>query len=418
VTWSGARRNGAEGIGRLARVHAVSTGADACIAVALAGSLFFNTSLDVARPRLALYLALTLAPVALMTPLIGPAVARLGVGRRLLADIGRARALFALLLVVGAGSFWLYPESLAVLVLGRAYAVVKRSLIPSLVRDPSELVAANARMSRIGSVSGLLGAIVGTGILHFGRESTVLLFACVLHLVAVVLVRRLPGPPVIAVASAAPQRRAPRVPMAAVPPLAAMTALRIASGFAVVGLALALEQFGEPAATLAFIALAVSTGSFAGTFVSPHLRHVVGDERLILGVGSGVAAVVAVVAAALPTIPAMLIAIFLLAVVASVGRHACDSAVQRFATHTTRPRAFAWCEATLQVGWVLGALVPTVAILDARSALLVTGMILTLGSVVALHNGLFAAGRRLRYPSSSAARSASTSASPSPSAAA
>ena len=61
-------------------MHAVTTAADACIAVALAGSLFFNTSLDVARPRLALYLALTLAPVALVTPLIGPAVARYGVG--------------------------------------------------------------------------------------------------------------------------------------------------------------------------------------------------------------------------------------------------------------------------------------------------------------------------------------------------
>ena len=72
-------------------MHAVTTAADACIAVALAGSLFFNTSLDVARPRLALYLALTLAPVALMTPLIGPAVARYGAGSLLLGRIARAR---------------------------------------------------------------------------------------------------------------------------------------------------------------------------------------------------------------------------------------------------------------------------------------------------------------------------------------
>jgi hypothetical protein len=402
----------------LARVHAVSTAADACIAVALAGSLFFNTSLDVARPRLALYLVLTLAPVALMTPLIVPAVARFGAGRRMLANIGRSRALFAFLLAVGAGSFWLYPESLAVLVLGRAYAVVKRSLIPSLVRDPSELVAANARMSRVGSVAGLVGGVAGSVILHLGHESTLLVVAGVLHLVAVGLMRRLPAPPVVTVAGAGSRTRAPRIPTAAVRPFAAMTALRIASGFAVFTIALAFEQSGEPAATLAFIALAVSTGSFAGTFVSPFLRRTVGDERLMLGLGSGAAAMVALLAATKPAIPSLLGAIFLLAVVSSTGRHACDSALQRSATHATRGRAFAWCEATLQFGWVMGALVPTVAILDARSGLLVTAMILTLGSVAVLHTGLFAAGRRLRYPSRSAARSASTSASPSPSAAA
>ena len=99
-------------------MHAVSTAADACIAVALAGSLFFNTSLDVARPRLALYLALTLAPVALMTPLIGPAVARYGAGSRLLGRIARARVACALMLALHASSLLLYPESLAVLVLG------------------------------------------------------------------------------------------------------------------------------------------------------------------------------------------------------------------------------------------------------------------------------------------------------------
>ena len=61
--------------------------------MALAGSLFFNVSTDVAWPRLALYLLLTLAPVAIMTPLLGPALDRLG-GRRggLLAAAGAARA--------------------------------------------------------------------------------------------------------------------------------------------------------------------------------------------------------------------------------------------------------------------------------------------------------------------------------------
>src|SRR5262249_9527123 len=121
------RRTEPGGVTAIVRLHAVSTAADACIALALAGSLFFNTSLEVARPRLALYLALTLVPVAIMTPLIGPTVARYGAGSRLLVRIQRARVACALLLALAAGSVVLYPLSLAVLVLGRVYTVVKRS---------------------------------------------------------------------------------------------------------------------------------------------------------------------------------------------------------------------------------------------------------------------------------------------------
>ena len=159
-----------------------------------------------------------------------------------------------------------------------------------------------------------------------------------------------------------------------------MSALRLTTGFVLVLLALALERAGEPATTLALLALAVSVGSFGGTYVSPRLRERI-DERVMLGVGAIVAAMAALTAAASPQpsdddrrgVVAR----------ARVERRpparatACS---QRETTHTTRSRAFAWYEAALQLAWAGGALIATVALLDVRSGFLAASLILVLGS--------------------------------------
>src|SRR5262245_29012392 len=61
---------------RLSRVHALVMGGDAAVAVALAGSLFFSISPEAARTQVARYLLLTMAPFAVISPLIGPAIDR------------------------------------------------------------------------------------------------------------------------------------------------------------------------------------------------------------------------------------------------------------------------------------------------------------------------------------------------------
>ncbi|HAE55601.1 MAG TPA: hypothetical protein DCG25_11575, partial [Acidimicrobiaceae bacterium] len=67
---------------RLARVQLASAAGDALFTIALAGSLFFNLDPDAARPKVALYLILTIAPFAIVGPLIGPLIDRLQGGRR------------------------------------------------------------------------------------------------------------------------------------------------------------------------------------------------------------------------------------------------------------------------------------------------------------------------------------------------
>ena len=56
---------------RMARAHVLVAMADALVAVALANSLFFDLDPNDARWKVFLYLALTMAPLAIVAPFIG-----------------------------------------------------------------------------------------------------------------------------------------------------------------------------------------------------------------------------------------------------------------------------------------------------------------------------------------------------------
>ena len=56
--------------------HGLGAAADAFVTVSLAGSLFFNISPDASREQVLLYLLVTMIPLAVLAPLIGPAVDR------------------------------------------------------------------------------------------------------------------------------------------------------------------------------------------------------------------------------------------------------------------------------------------------------------------------------------------------------
>ena len=60
----------------------LSYGTDAMITVALAGTVFFGASPHAQRGNVLLYLLITMAPFALIAPVIGPALDRLQHGRR------------------------------------------------------------------------------------------------------------------------------------------------------------------------------------------------------------------------------------------------------------------------------------------------------------------------------------------------
>ncbi|MFM7258400.1 MAG: MFS transporter, partial [Acidimicrobiaceae bacterium] len=64
-------------------MHSLIACGEAAFAIALADSLFLSISPDAARSRVLLFLAMSLAPFAIVAPFIGPVIDRIPGGRRI-----------------------------------------------------------------------------------------------------------------------------------------------------------------------------------------------------------------------------------------------------------------------------------------------------------------------------------------------
>src|SRR5690606_38904627 len=146
---------GETGMIRMFDLHAASIAGDTLITVGLAGTIFFTAPLGEARSRVALYLAVTMVPFALLAPLIGPLLDRFRHGRRYaLAATMLGRAMLAWMIAGELDSVALYPAVFGVLVLSRAYGVARAAAVPRLLPGRLGLSQVNARGSLYGTAAG------------------------------------------------------------------------------------------------------------------------------------------------------------------------------------------------------------------------------------------------------------------------
>ncbi|MFF4606854.1 MFS transporter [Streptomyces sp. NPDC001339] len=164
---------GESGLAKLIELHAVNAVGDVMITVALASTVFFSVPTHEARGRVTLYLAVTMAPFALLAPVIGPLLDRLPHGRRAaMAGAMLARALLALTMAgaVATGGLELYPAALGVLVSSKAYGVVRSAVVPRLLPPRISLVKANSRVTLAGLLATGVGAPAGAGLHLIGPQ--------------------------------------------------------------------------------------------------------------------------------------------------------------------------------------------------------------------------------------------------------
>jgi MFS family permease len=153
---------------------------DAAMAVALANTLFFAAASGESKSKVALYLLITIAPFAVIAPLIGPALDRLQHGRRVaLAGSFLLRTALAVLLIANydsaTGSYqgWvLYPCALGMMVLSKSFSVLRSAVTPRVLPPTIDLVRVNSRLTTFG----LLGGTVVGGGLAAGAEYLLNLF--------------------------------------------------------------------------------------------------------------------------------------------------------------------------------------------------------------------------------------------------
>lgn len=351
---------------RLAVAHALSLSGDTLVTVALAGSLFFDISPTAARGRVALSLVLTMAPFAVVAPLLGPAIDRVRGGRRLMvaaAAIGRAVA--ALLAAAWVDGLLLFPAAFALLVLSKTHAVAKSSLVPTVVEDRRSLVGANARLALTGGLASTVAALPGVALLQLAGAEWVMRLAAVVFVAGAAMALRIvqvhPDDPA-GDASATEELRHAGVRLAAI----ATGVLRATVGFLTFLVAFGLRRGGEPAWVFGLVLAASIGGSLVASVVAPMLRRRLPEEHLLAG-SLGLVAVVTAVAARAGGRPGAALAAGAVGVAAGAGKLAFDSLVQRDAPAAAQGRAFARFEALFQLAWVVGALLPVALTVPGRA---------------------------------------------------
>jgi MFS family permease len=378
---SASKADGADESGLTALIwnQVLSYGTDAMITVALAGTVFFGASPHAQRGNILLYLLITMAPFAVVAPVIGPMLDRLQHGRRwTMAGTAIGRAVLALIMASHPSELLvLYPCALGSLVLSKAYGVVRAAAAPRLVPPGMSLTEANARLSIFGLGSTLVaGGFIGTVIKLSGSYSLGLTLTAVAFAVCGFFAFRLPPQ----VDSPVDAPRHPQEPPRAagqprVPPLMRLqswarrgfpehmvialqgeSVLRFLSGLLTIFLAFYVEHTAhglQAALQLGAVIAAAGVGTFAGTAIGTQLKLTRPDIVILASVA--IAGISCLLVALLFNITLAVAGMFISAVANAMSKIALDALIQRDVVETLRSSAFARSETFLQLAWVLGA---------------------------------------------------------------
>lgn len=377
-----AKGAGESGLGKLIELHGINTAGDAMVAVALANTLFFSVPTGEARGRVALYLVITMAPFALMAPVIGPLLDRFRHGRRYAIALTMLVRCFAAWVLAGAvvtEGLSLYPAAFACLVASKAYGVSRSATVPRLLPEGGTLVAANSRISMFGIISGAVGAgvaaLASLGGAEWGLRLAFLVFAT-----GVVLALRLPpkvdstvgeAPTSLRLGDTGPIPTRRNMGQSVVVALRANGALRAFSGFLTMFLAFLLREHPIGGLTntvaLGLVVAAAAVGSTTGTAIGARLRTRAPTTVIVLML---VVVTAAALAGALVYGVVTVVAVALAAGLAqSLGKLSLDAIIQRDVPEAVRTSSFARSETLLQLSWVVGGAIGIALPLDGRLGL-------------------------------------------------
>jgi hypothetical protein len=347
--------------------HFGSVAGDAMVAIALADSIFFRIPPEQAELKVAGFLALTIAPLAVAGPLLVPLLDRAGPRRAISFGAAVGRALVCVYAAPRFGTLLLFPCAFVLLVLSKVHAITKNGLAVAYAGPNEGLVRANARLGRIAAGGAVLAAVLGLALWKLGGAEAVLYGAAAVYAVAAALNLRLPHPHVkgghaeVSRLGAIPQLTAPAIGAAG---------LRAASGFLLFALAFGLRRSGEPAWWFVVLAAAATAGGFLGDVIAPRLPSKLREEAVVIGclIGAGVGATLSFFAFEL-----FVLVLFAAAVGASseLGRLAFQTLMQRLAPEGALGRVFVRYEVLFQLAWVAGALIPALTPINFRQGALI-----------------------------------------------
>jgi hypothetical protein len=326
--------------------------------VALADSLFLSISPDAARTKVMLFLAVSMAPFAIVAPFVGPLVDRMRGGQRMVVlMVAILRALVLIGMMQSLDSLALFPLAFASLVLAKTYSIAKSSLVPTTIPDPDGLVTANSKLGQIAGITGFV-VVVPVGLLQLLSSQAALGFGVLAFLAAALNANRLPK----SVVAATPADVLETEELHSDSVVAAANAMRVLRGivgFMFFHLAFWLRR--EIAGT-AWFGLAIGLSGLAtlgANFAGPSLRKKMRVETMLLFALLSVG-IVGVGTAWYGRITGGILLAAVVNAAAAIGRLAFEATVQSGAPDANRGRAFSRFETQNQMAWVAGGLVPVI----------------------------------------------------------
>ena len=338
-----------------ALVHMASVAGDTLLAIALADSIFFALPVGEARTQVALYLGLTMAPLAVAGPLLVPLLDRSPFRRAISFGASVGRVVAVLLAARWLDSLLLFPAVFTVLVLTRIHLIAKNGLTVAYAPTGAALMRANAFLARTAIAGALLAAVPGVVMLQLGRTRGVLVLAALVYATTALLNLRLAPverhPPR---AGEVPRRG--RIPALAEAALGA-GGLRGAQGFLMALLAFALRDAGAPTYWFGVLLVTGTAGAAIADFLVPRLPTTVREEVVVVGslLAAGLGAFLASQAYGLPSL-ALFVGVAGMSTEA--GRLAFQSLMQANAPGGAQGRVFVRYEVAFQLAWVMGAFIP------------------------------------------------------------
>ncbi|MBT8198371.1 MAG: hypothetical protein KJP12_03490 [Acidimicrobiia bacterium] len=369
------------GFQRLAESHAASVAGDTLVALALASTLFFSVPSTTARDRVALYLLLTLAPFAILGPLLGRIFERFrGAYRGGLMVSSLARVVFAIVMMFGIDSLWLYPVAFGLLVFSRIHGISKASMLPVVLDSPQELITANTQLAKIGVLASAVVIPPGVLAVRFVSPILALVLAVVAFIVASLAASLLPTFDVH------PQEGGGRAARRAVPRSVRLARLatagvRLLNGYLLLLVAFAFRDVDAGVLDFGALLAAAGLGFFIAAFVTPLIERRVPEEPMVVA-----ALAVAAAAAFIASQGLSLLVAGVLAAAAGfawgTAKFGFDGLLQMTVAPAARGRAFTTSETLFQLAWVVGAIIPVTITIDDTLGLNAAGVVALVIQVV------------------------------------
>ncbi|WP_142106817.1 MFS transporter [Pseudonocardia cypriaca] len=358
--------DGADRSGLTALTYATMVGyaVDAAVAVALANTLFFAAATAESKTNVALYLVITVAPFAVVAPVIGPLLDKLQRGRRAALAVSFAgRAVLAVVMAFNYENWLLYPAALGAMVLSKSFAVLKAAVTPRVLPRAITLVTTNSRLTTWGLVAGGVGGAVAAGIAALWGSPGALIFTALLGVAGTVVCLRIPrwvestiGEVAATLRSTARGKRTPMGRHVTVA-LWGNGAVRVLTGFLTLFVAFVVREQSEadPSRQLLLIGIiggAAGIGSFAGNATGSRRQFLRSDAVIMSCVTAAV--LVSAVAAVLPGIPTAALVGLIGAAASALAKVCLDAVIQRDLPEESRASAFGRSETVLALAWVFG----------------------------------------------------------------